>query len=223
MSQTGEVEADPSLSDHLSEVLVHGLKPVWVELVDHDPTWAAHYERYAAGLQEVLGDRVRLIEHIGSTSVAGLAAKPVIDIVIGVDDPDDEGAYVPDLEGAGYDLRVREPGHRCLRGGDSGMPVNLHCYRPDSPEVALYLRFRDRLRSSEPDRELYAATKRSLATREWPDMNFYADAKGPVIRDILGRAQNRTAYSLRASARVSRRMTRSMSARAAARSADWAM
>lgn len=181
------MEGDSSLNDHLSEVLVYGLKPVWVELVDYDATWPAHYEHYAARLREVLGDRLRFIEHIGSTSVAGLAAKPVIDIVVGIDDPDEEEAYIPDLEAVGYDLRVREPGHRCLRGGDSGMPINLHCYRPDSPEVELYLRFRDRLRASEADRDLYAATKRSLATREWPDMNFYAEAKSPVIRDILSR------------------------------------
>ncbi len=186
------METNPSLGDHLAKVLIHGLKPVRVEVVEYDPRWPAHYERYAGHLRRVLGDRIRLIEHIGSTSVPGLAAKPVIDIVIGVDDPDDEEAYVADLAAGGYDMRVREQGHRCLRGGVPELPVNLHCYQPDSPEVERYLRFRNRLRSSESDRLLYTAAKQQLAGREWPDMNFYADAKSPVIQEILGRAERPT-------------------------------
>lgn len=183
------VDPDPSRGEQLADVLVHGLQPVWVEVVEYDPRWPAYYDRYAAGIRAALGERVRLIEHIGSTSVPGLAAKPVIDIVVGIDDPEDEAAYLPDLAAHGYDVRVREVGHRCLRGGDPEMPVNLHCYRPDSPEVDRYLRLRDWLRSNQSDRDLYAATKRELAGREWPDMNFYADAKSPVIADILRRAE----------------------------------
>lgn len=178
-----------SLEEHLSRVLVHGLQPVWVEVVDHDPSWAGHYDRYARRLVEVLGDRLRLIEHIGSTAVPGLPAKPVIDIVIGLDDPADEEAYVPELMAEGYEVRVRESGHRCLRGGSPEMPVNLHCYEPDSDEVDRCLRLRDRLRSSAADRELYAAAKRDLAGREWPDMNYYADAKSPIINEILSRSE----------------------------------
>ncbi|HET9091417.1 MAG TPA: GrpB family protein [Acidimicrobiales bacterium] len=183
------MDAPPPLAEHLAEVLVDGPTPVFVEVVDYDPAWPAHYERYSRHLAEALGDRVLVMEHIGSTSVPGLPAKPVIDIVVGIDDPDDEEAYLPDLEAAGYRLRVREPGHRCLRGGEAAMPVNLHCYRPDSPEVEAYLRFRDQLRTSEPDRRLYAATKRALAGRRWPDMNYYADAKSHVVAEILGRAR----------------------------------
>lgn len=167
---------------------MHGLQPVRVELVDYDPGWSEHYAGFARQLRERLGDRLRLIEHIGSTSVPGLVAKPVIDIVIGIDDPEVEADYLPDLVREGYDLRVREPGHRCLRGGSPEMPVNLHCYRPDSPEVERYLRFRDRLRSSASDRALYASVKRGLADREWPDMNYYAEAKSDVVQDILARS-----------------------------------
>jgi GrpB-like predicted nucleotidyltransferase (UPF0157 family) len=99
-----------------------------------------------------------------------------------------KAAYLTDLEAAGWDLWVRERGHRCLRGGDLDLPANLHCYRPDSAEVDRYLRFRDRLRVDDADRALYASTKKALAGREWPDMNFYADAKSAVIADILSRA-----------------------------------
>ncbi|MBF8191718.1 GrpB family protein [Nonomuraea sp. K274] len=177
-----------SLDDaKLSAALVHGLRPTKVTIVDYDPVWPTRFERRAAELRAILGDRARLIEHIGSTSVPGLAAKPVIDIVAGIDDPDDERAYLPDLEAAGYDVRVREPEHRCLRTGEPDEPV-LHCYPPDHVEVRRYLAFRDRLRTSESDRDLYAATKRELAQREWRDVNYYAEAKKPVIDEILARA-----------------------------------
>jgi GrpB-like predicted nucleotidyltransferase (UPF0157 family) len=185
------MDEESPLTDRLEEILVGGLTPVRVEVVDYDPAWPTSYDRYSRRLLETLGDRIRLMEHIGSTAVPGLAAKRVIDIVVGVDDPDDEAAYVPDLVVVGYDVRVREPGHRCLRGGDVDLPVNLHCYRPDSVEIERYLVFRDRLRSSHSDRELYASTKRGLAGRVWPDMNVYAEAKSDVVEEILGRARRR--------------------------------
>jgi GrpB-like predicted nucleotidyltransferase (UPF0157 family) len=172
----------------LSGKLLRPLRPTKVTIVDYDPDWPERFERRAAELRVILGDRARLVEHIGSTSVPGLAAKPIIDIVVGIDDPDDEQAYLPDLEAAGYDLRVREPEHRCLRIGEPDEPVNLHCYPPDHIEIRRYLAFRDRLRASAADRELYAATKRRLAEREWRDINYYAEAKRPVIDEILARA-----------------------------------
>ncbi|HVW80930.1 MAG TPA: GrpB family protein [Mycobacteriales bacterium] len=174
--------------DSLSAKLVRGLRPGKVTLADYDPRWPARFERRAAELRAILGERARLIEHIGSTSVPGLAAKPIIDIVVGIEDPDDEPAYLPDLEAAGYDLRVREPGHRCLRAGEPDEPVNLHCYPPGDVEVRRYLAFRDRLRASTADRDRYAATKRELAEREWRDVNYYAEAKWPMIREILEHA-----------------------------------
>lgn len=174
--------------DTLSAVLVHGPRPTTVTIVEYDPAWPIRFERRAAELRAVLGGRVRLIEHIGSTSVPGLAAKPVVDIVVGIDDPDDEQAYLPDLEAAGYDLRVREPGHRCLRIGDPDEPVNLHCYPPDGMEVRRYLAFRDRLRASEADRDLYVEAKRELARHEWRDINYYAETKSPAIDEIIARA-----------------------------------
>jgi len=178
----------PLTDEALAAVLVHGLRPARVTLAAYDPRWPARFAAYAAELRRVLGDRARLIEHIGSTAVPGLAAKPVVDIVAGIDDPDDEAAYLPGLEAAGYQLRVREPSHRCLRGGGPEDPVNLHCYPPAHAEIRKYLLLRDHLRSHRADRHLYEQTKRELATRPWKDMNYYAEAKGPVINDILTRA-----------------------------------
>jgi GrpB-like predicted nucleotidyltransferase (UPF0157 family) len=173
--------------DVLSSWLVGGLRPTRVVLAPYDPQWPVRFAARAAQLRHVLGDRARLIEHVGSTSVPGLAAKPIVDIVIGIEDPDDEPAFLPDLEAAGYEVRVREPGHRCLRIGEPDELVNLHCYPPEDAEVRKYLIFRERLRMNDADRGLYERTKRKLAEREWPDVNYYAEAKGPVIREILTR------------------------------------
>jgi GrpB-like predicted nucleotidyltransferase (UPF0157 family) len=169
-------------------VLVHGLKPTQVVLADHDRRWARRFAARATELRRVLGERVGPVEHVGSTAVPGLAAKPVVDILAGIDDPDDEAAYLPDLEAAGYDLTVREPQHRCLRAGDPGEPVNLHCYPPGHPEIRKLLLFRDHLRRNARDRRRYEAAKRELATRQWRDMDHYAAAKSPVIGEILRNA-----------------------------------
>lgn len=87
---------------------------------------------------------------------------------------------------------MREPGHRCLRAGEPDEPVNVHCYPPGDDEVRKYLLFRDHLGAHPEDRRRYEAVKRELAARgEWPDVNVYADAKGPVIAEILSRAGRR--------------------------------
>ncbi len=185
---------DSERMEELRRVLVRGPMPVTVVIAGADPTWPAQYGAYAAALQSLLGERLLLVEHIGSTSVPGLAAKPVIDIAAGIEDPDDESAYLPDLVTAGWELWVREPGHRCLRAEpavqrsdkEPTLPANLHCYRSSSPEIGRYLLLRDRLRADPAARARYADLKRSLATRLWADTNLYADAKGPLIRELLG-------------------------------------
>jgi GrpB-like predicted nucleotidyltransferase (UPF0157 family) len=160
-----------------------------VRLAEYDDGWPGQYERQARKIRSALADRVLLLEHIGSTSVPGLAAKPVIDILLVVADPADEQAYVPALERAGYQLVIREPDwhqHRVLRG--AGPSVNLHVHPPASPEIARNLRFRDRLRADRADRELYERTKRRLAEQDWTYMQQYADAKTEVVEAILRRA-----------------------------------
>lgn len=179
---------EPLNDETLAKLLVRGPRPVWVSLSDYDPAWVSRFETRAAELRGQLGERARLIEHIGSTSVPGLAAKPTVDIVVGIDGPDDEDAYLSDLEAVGYDVRVRESQHRCLRTGEPDEPINLHCYPPGHAEVRKYLLFRDRLRAEPAERRRYESAKRALADREWADMNYYAEAKTPVIDAILARA-----------------------------------
>jgi GrpB-like predicted nucleotidyltransferase (UPF0157 family) len=160
-----------------------------IRIVDYDPRWPGLFLLEAERIRSALRQRALRIEHAGSTSVPGLAAKPVIDIVLVVEDSSDEAAYAPPLEGAGYSLHLREPDwheHRLLKRRDP--ETNLHVFSDRCPEIARMLQFRDRLRRNTRDRELYVQTKRELARREWNDIEEYAAAKTSVINAILARA-----------------------------------
>ncbi|MBV2363907.1 GrpB family protein [Streptomonospora nanhaiensis] len=161
-----------------------------VLLVDYDPKWPYLYQREADRIREALGEAALAVEHVGSTSVPGLAAKPCVDVLLVVADPADEDSYAPRLEAAGYALRHREPDfheHRLFNGPD--VNVNLHVFGAGSPEVGRMLMFRDRLRSDDADRALYQRTKLALAERAWREVQDYADAKSEVVEEILGRAR----------------------------------
>jgi GrpB-like predicted nucleotidyltransferase (UPF0157 family) len=178
--------------EQIRAVSVSGSPPEFQEIViaDYDPEWPHWFERAAGEIRAALGEKVLELAHVGSTSVPGLPAKPLIDIDMVVADTTAEEAYVPQLEAIGYVLRVREPDwyeHRLLRGFDP--PVNLHVFPHGCPEVDRMLLLRDWLRGNEVDRELYARTKRELAAKEWKYLQNYADAKTEVIEGILARAR----------------------------------
>jgi GrpB-like predicted nucleotidyltransferase (UPF0157 family) len=157
-------------------------------LAEYDDRWPRFFEREAERIREALAERALVIEHVGSTSVPGLAAKPVIDIVLVVADSADESAYVPDLEAHGYVLRIREPDwfeHRLLKGPDTN--VSVHVFSRGCSEVHAMLDFRDRLRENDADRELYESTKCELAAQEWKYVQNYADAKSAVVAEIMAR------------------------------------
>jgi GrpB-like predicted nucleotidyltransferase (UPF0157 family) len=166
--------------------LIGGREARPVVIVDYDHAWARRFDVEAGRIQDALGTGALAIEHIGSTSVPGLAAKPVVDVLVVVADIDDDSIVQPALERVGYQLRVREPGHRMFR--TLARDVHVHIWRVDDPEVAKYRLFRDWLRVSADDRARYEARKRELAQKEWGDMNDYADAKSDVVRAILDRA-----------------------------------
>jgi GrpB-like predicted nucleotidyltransferase (UPF0157 family) len=179
--------------DYLRDVTVGGMPPEYQEIVvaDYDPIWPHWFESAAYRIREALGDTALEIHHVGSTSVRGLPAKPLIDIDLVVPDSTDEAAYAPQLEAIGYELRIREPDwfeHRLLRGFDP--PVNLHVFSRGCEEVAQMLLLRDWLRTHDEDRELYARTKRELAAKEWKYVQNYADAKSEVVQEILERARD---------------------------------
>lgn len=161
-----------------------------IVLVEYDPEWPRLFAREARRIRDALGDGALEIEHVGSTSVPGLAAKPVIDVVVAVRDSADEVAYIPALEAAGYVLRVREPDwheHRLLKGPEAN--VNVHVFSQDDPEIERMLLFRDRLRRDESDRALYERAKRRLARKGWKFVQHYADAKSDVVEEIIARAR----------------------------------
>lgn len=160
-----------------------------ITLAEYDPAWPQRFAREAARIGAALAGRALLIEHVGSTAVPGLAAKPRIDIVLAVADSSDEAGYVPPLEAAGYVLRIREPSwheHRVLKGPDTD--VNLHVFSSGCTEIERLLRFRDHLRRHDEDRLLYEQTKRALARRTWKVTQHYADAKTRTVEAILARA-----------------------------------
>jgi GrpB-like predicted nucleotidyltransferase (UPF0157 family) len=162
-----------------------------IELVDYDPAWPGLFAREARRLRASLRERALRIEHVGSTAVPGLAAKPIIDILLIVGDSADEEAYVPPLEAACYVLRIREPGwyeHRVFKGPDTN--INLHVLSKGCPEIDRMLLFRDRLRSNDPDREAYERAKRELAQKTWRYVQNYADAKGATVEQIIADAGN---------------------------------
>ncbi len=160
-----------------------------ITLAEYDAGWPALFSREADRIRAVLGDSVILIEHAGSTSVPGLAAKPIIDIVLAVPDSADEQAYVPPLEAAGYVLRAREPDwfeHRMFKGPDTD--INLHVFTAGCTEIERMLLFRNWLRASDADRAAYLQVKRDLAQRTWRHVQHYADAKTAIVQEIVARA-----------------------------------
>jgi GrpB-like predicted nucleotidyltransferase (UPF0157 family) len=158
-------------------------------LADYDPSWPAQYESHRATIGEALGAAAMAVHHMGSTSVPGLSAKPIIDILVVVADAANEASYVPALDAAGYALRIREPEfdeHRMLR--TAGKDVHVHIWSKESDEISRHLKFRDRLRLDGADRQRYEDVKRSLAAQEFDDRNDYTEGKNKIIADIESRS-----------------------------------
>jgi GrpB-like predicted nucleotidyltransferase (UPF0157 family) len=185
----------PPVSDaDLQRVTVGDREPhnAPIVLAEYDPLWPAAFRAERARIESALGAGAVSVEHVGSTSVPGLVAKPIIDIVLAVADSADEPSYVPALEGAGYRLRIREPAwfeHRMFCAINvPGADVNLHVFTVGASEIERMLAFRDRLRRSNADRDWYATVKRELAGREWRHVQHYADEKTAVVEEIIARA-----------------------------------
>ncbi len=173
----------------MSEILIGGIEKRQIIIADYDPLWPAKFQTHAATVAKALGDKALMIEHTGSTSVPGLGAKPIIDIILVVENSADESSYLPALLAVGYVLRVREPDwheHRMFR--TSELDVHLHVFSPNCIEVTRQLAFRDHLRNHVEDRLFYENVKRKLAQQDWPDMNAYAQAKSEVVEQITAKA-----------------------------------
>lgn len=169
-----------------------------LRIEEPNPTWAQRYGVLEAQVLMALGDGVLGIQHIGSTAVPGLPAKPIIDIDLAVADPADEAAYVPDLETLGYVHWLTEPDwHQHRQFKQLNEPrVHLHVFGPDCPEMVRHKMFRDWLIAHPEDRTQYADAKRSASaqmTSTGDDngaLGFgmrYNRIKEPVVHDIYNR------------------------------------
>jgi len=193
LTSDGEPEGSPFLlrSDEEIEAARIGgaeLHNAPIYLAPYSTEWPALFQREAARVREVLGESVLMLEHVGSTSIPGLSAKPRIDMLLVLDDSSDEASYVPPMEAAGYPLRIREPSwheHRLFKGPDTD--INLHVHTVGCAEIERMLQFRDRLRSDEQERLLYERKKQELAQQTWKYVQHYADAKSAVVEEIIGR------------------------------------
>lgn len=162
-----------------------------IYLEAYNKEWQQWFNLEKARIISILKDKALMVEHIGSTSVPGLCAKPIIDILLVVKDSADESGYVPDLQKAGYTLRIYEPEfehHHMFKGIDRD--INLHVFSKGSKEIDKYLLFRNYLRNNQDALAMYAAEKRKLAKRKWKYVQNYADAKSEVVQLILDRAMH---------------------------------
>lgn len=180
-------------NEYLQKVTVGKRKPhnASIELVGYDPNWVNLFEREATRIKSILGSKVLQLEHVGSTSVPGLCAKPIIDILLVVKDSSYEFLYVPALESVGYTLRIREPEwyeHRLFKGPDT--EINLHVFSKGALEIDKMLRFRNWLRTNHDDCKKYAKAKRELAQNIWENVQDYADAKTEIVEEITKRANS---------------------------------
>jgi GrpB-like predicted nucleotidyltransferase (UPF0157 family) len=182
----------PLTEDQIIATTIGARQPLnsTIYLAPYDPAWPSLFTQLAQQIYEPLGGAILLLQHVGSTSVPGLSAKPIIDMVLAVADSRDESSYVKPLEEKGYTLRIREPEwyeHRLLKPPE--VPGNLHVFSAGCQEIDQMVLFRDWLRNHVDDRLLYEDTKRELAARTWKYTQNYADAKSAVVQEILARAR----------------------------------
>lgn len=188
--------AKPLEASYLDAVTIGARQPLndRIRLVAYDRRWPSLFALAAGKVRSALAGRALSIEHVGSTAVFGLAAKPIIDMLLVVEDSADETSYVPPLEAEGFILRTREPGwfqHRFLVLRSGGMVWHLHVFSEGCEEIERMLAFRDWLRTHADDRQRYEDAKRELAARVWKHLQNYADAKTGIVREILTRAHAR--------------------------------
>jgi len=164
-----------------------------IRLEAYDSSWPRQFAEVAASIRAVLADAAIAVEHVGSTAVPGLTAKPIIDILLVVADSSTEAGYLPQLEEAGFTLRIREPDwqqHRLFKppSDNKTIDANVHVFSKGCAEIERMVTFRDWLRADPVDFSLYARTKTDLAARTWEYTQDYADAKSDVVETILKRA-----------------------------------
>lgn len=156
-----------------------------VVVVDYDGSWPARFEESKASLESALGPVASRVDHIGSTAVPGLSAKPVIDVQVSVADIEDESAYRQPLENLGYMLRFRSPEHRFFRAPEAPRTTHIHVVETGNTEARKNLLFVAYLKAHPKRRNEYAALKQRLAARFRGSRKDYLAGKAEFIQDTL--------------------------------------
>jgi GrpB-like predicted nucleotidyltransferase (UPF0157 family) len=161
-----------------------------IEVVDYDPDWPRQFQSWRDRLMPALGTSLVRIEHVGSTSVPGLPAKPIIDIQLSMANVDDESTYVPQIEALGVALRSRDSEHRYFRpAGNRKRDVQIHVTQAGTAWERTHLLFRDYMRSHPDAAHAYAEMKRAAASRYPDDRIAYNESKTVFILDHLELAE----------------------------------
>lgn len=167
--------------------LIGGPEHREIKIVTYDKVWPERFKHEAKKIREALGGHASRVDHVGSTAIKDMSAKAIIDIQVSIDNPDDETTFLPQLEAQGYQLRVREKGHRMLR--TPALDVHIHVCKTGSDWERRNLLFRDWLRTNKQDHGAYSRLREELANSKWETMNHYADAKSDLIQEITRRAE----------------------------------
>jgi GrpB-like predicted nucleotidyltransferase (UPF0157 family) len=158
-----------------------------IHLAPYDPEWTQRYERVAADIRVALGTTALRVEHVGSTAIPDILAKPVIDVLVLVEAYDPESVYKGPLESVGYRFGHRDESHVFFEGSPRGMPVYVHVVEESAKDSRKMIVFRDYLRAHPEEARRYEDLKVSLAEQH-TDVNDYADGKSSYVWDIVRRA-----------------------------------
>ena len=162
-------------------------------ITDYNPEWPRIYEKEKTLILQSIGHIIADIEHIGSTSVPGLGAKPIVDIMIGLRQLDDAAECIPRLEAIGHiyhpEFEDQVPERRFFRKGpDEARTHHIHMVERSSAFWADRIAFRDYMRTHEQDAMLYLLLKKELALRFGADRRGYSDAKASFVAAILAKS-----------------------------------
>jgi GrpB-like predicted nucleotidyltransferase (UPF0157 family) len=165
--------------------------PRSVQVLPYDPAWAGHFSEEAVLLKAILRQEVVAIHHIGSTSVPGLPAKPIIDILVEVCSIARVDDFNSQMRQEGYDPRGEHglPGRRYFVKGSPDLHTHhVHMYQQGHPDIPRYLNFRDYLMAHPSEAERYGKLKQALATQFPLDVDAYQSGKAALIAELEEKA-----------------------------------
>jgi len=172
--------------------MISGVTAAEELVLDYDPAWRSEFLELGKELRQALGTAALRIDHIGSTSVPGLAAKPIVDVQISVPSLEPVDGYRPAIESCGFEWQADNPEltKRYFREVPPRKRTHLHVRRGGSFDEQFALLFRDYLRAHHERAAAYAAVKRSVAHLLLTDRAAYVDAKGPFIWEMIREADD---------------------------------